>query len=137
MASKDDPVVARSEAAFVALVFAVFACAARLIDDPRLVAADLDDGGMGMVYYERCFYLLYISWSRLLTGFTQGPDVTLYQPRIDPVRSRPVPHSHVFLLVLGQLPSASLAACWAGRSYGSGSWSPCQLFQICRIRPPF
>jgi len=58
MASKDDPVVARSEAAFVALVFAVFACAARLVDDPRLVAADLDDGGMGMVYYERCFYLL-------------------------------------------------------------------------------
>jgi hypothetical protein len=54
MASKDDPVVARTEAAFMALVFAVFACAARLVDDPRLIAADnLDDGGMGMVYYER------------------------------------------------------------------------------------
>lgn len=56
MANKDDPVIARTEAAFMALVFAVFACAARLVDDPRLKAAEnLDDGGMGMVYYERCF----------------------------------------------------------------------------------
>jgi len=59
MANKDDPAIARTEAAFVALVFAVFACAARLIDDPRLAADNLDDGGMGMVYYERCLeYLL-------------------------------------------------------------------------------
>jgi hypothetical protein len=57
MANKDDPVIARTEAAFVALVFAVFTCAARLIDDPRLATAEnLDDGGMGMVYYERCLY---------------------------------------------------------------------------------
>lgn len=54
MASKEDPAIARNKAGFVALVFAVFACAARLIDDPRLAAAEnLDDGGMGMVYYER------------------------------------------------------------------------------------
>lgn len=54
MANKDDPVVARSQAAFTALVFAVFACAARLVDDPRLATSEnLDDGGMGMVYYER------------------------------------------------------------------------------------
>ena len=49
-----DPVLARTETAFMALVFAVFACAAQLIDDPRLATGNsLDDGGMGMVYYER------------------------------------------------------------------------------------
>lgn len=54
MANRHDPVSARNEAAFMALVFAVFACAARLIDDPRLATSEsLDDGGMGMVYYER------------------------------------------------------------------------------------
>ena len=57
MDSKDNPEIARTEAAFVALVFSVFACAARLVDDPRLAAADnLDDGGMGMVYYERFLF---------------------------------------------------------------------------------
>lgn len=54
MVNKSDPTIARSEAAFTAVVFAVFACAARLVEDPRLVSGDtLDDGGMGMVYYER------------------------------------------------------------------------------------
>jgi hypothetical protein len=46
----------RSETAFIALVFAVFACAARLVDDSRLSAKhgdNLDDGGVGMIYYER------------------------------------------------------------------------------------
>lgn len=46
--------MARTHTAFISLVFAVFACSARLVDDPRLEAEDrLDDGGMGMVYYER------------------------------------------------------------------------------------
>lgn len=54
IANKDDPVLARNEAAFMSLVFAVFACAVKLVDDPRLVTTEnLDDGGMGMVYYER------------------------------------------------------------------------------------
>lgn len=56
MANKDDPALARTEAPFMALVFALFACAARLVEDPRLTSGDnLDDGGIGMVYYERCF----------------------------------------------------------------------------------
>jgi hypothetical protein len=45
---------ARKETVFICLVFAVFACAAQLVDDPRLtVGENPDDGGMGMVYYER------------------------------------------------------------------------------------
>lgn len=49
-----DPEFARSEAAFSALVFAVFACSAGLAEDSRLsISESLDDGGMGMVYYER------------------------------------------------------------------------------------
>lgn len=49
-----DPAVARAETPLMALVFAVFACSARLVDDPRLSTGDNhDDGGMGMVYYER------------------------------------------------------------------------------------
>lgn len=54
MQRTNDPAVARSETAFMALVNAVFACAAKLVDDPRLSAGEgLDDAGMGMVYYER------------------------------------------------------------------------------------
>ena len=49
----DDVHLVRSQAAFVALVFAVFACAARMADDERLQATSSDDGGMGMIYYER------------------------------------------------------------------------------------
>ena len=49
-----DPTMARRQTAFLALVQAVFACAAKLVDDPRLSAGEgLDDAGMGMVYYER------------------------------------------------------------------------------------
>lgn len=46
--------LARKETVFICLVFSVFACAAQLVDDPRLSAGENpDDGGMGMVYYER------------------------------------------------------------------------------------
>ena len=51
-----DATHARREAAFLALVNAVFACAAKLVDDPRLSAREdlnLDDAGIGMIYYER------------------------------------------------------------------------------------
>jgi hypothetical protein len=55
MDNTHDHVLARSETAFLSLVFAVFACAAHLVQDPRLTVSDRqDDGGMGMVYYERC-----------------------------------------------------------------------------------
>jgi hypothetical protein len=46
----------RAETAFIAVVNAVFACAARLVDDPRLSVKPGEGeevGGMGMVYYER------------------------------------------------------------------------------------
>jgi hypothetical protein len=52
-----NPTPAGIETAFISLVFAVFACAARFVEDPRLSTGQDDDGGMGMVYYER-----YESW---------------------------------------------------------------------------
>jgi Fungal specific transcription factor domain len=49
-----DVSLARTQTPFMALVFAIFACSAKLIDDPRLSAeGGQDEGGMGMVYYER------------------------------------------------------------------------------------
>ena len=46
--------IVRSETPFLSLVFAVFACAANLVQDSRLSTSERhDDGGMGMVYYER------------------------------------------------------------------------------------
>lgn len=53
MENTHDPHVARGETAFLCLLFAVFACAAQLVNDPRLNTENRDDGGMGMVYYER------------------------------------------------------------------------------------
>jgi hypothetical protein len=41
------------ETGFIAVVFCVFACAARFVEDRRVLAGQEDDGGMGMVYYER------------------------------------------------------------------------------------
>jgi hypothetical protein len=48
-----DVTLSRNETAFIGLIFAVFACAAQLLDDPRLKGEKSDDGGMGMLYYER------------------------------------------------------------------------------------
>lgn len=45
--------VAQNNTAFIALLCAVFACACKLVDDPRLSVEGLDDAGMGMIYYER------------------------------------------------------------------------------------
>ncbi|KAJ7781484.1 fungal-specific transcription factor domain-containing protein [Mycena metata] len=62
MDSMPDPGFARAQAAFTSLVFAVFACSARLVEDPRLsISESQDDGGMGMLYYERALILQYIS----------------------------------------------------------------------------
>jgi hypothetical protein len=39
---------------FVAVVFAVFACAARFLDDPRIKSVNYNDTrGTAMVFYER------------------------------------------------------------------------------------
>ncbi len=53
MDNKEDLQLARTQTAFIAMVFALFACAAQLVEDPRLKGEKEDDGGMGMVYYER------------------------------------------------------------------------------------
>lgn len=54
MDNKHDKVLARNEAPFLSLLFALFACAAHLVQDSRLTTGERrDDGGMGMVYYER------------------------------------------------------------------------------------
>lgn len=40
---------------FVAVVFAVFACAARFLDDPRIQATHYRDSrSTAMIFYERC-----------------------------------------------------------------------------------
>jgi hypothetical protein len=54
MDNTHDPHVAGIETAFIALTFTVFAVAARFLDDPRLATGKGDEGGMGMLYYERC-----------------------------------------------------------------------------------
>jgi hypothetical protein len=54
MDNTHDPQAAGIDTAFVALTFSVFAVAARFLDDPRLATGKADEGGMGMMYYERC-----------------------------------------------------------------------------------
>ncbi len=59
MNNTHDRNLARSQTAFISLIFAVFACAASLVQDPRLSTSERpDDGGMGMVYYERYVSIL-------------------------------------------------------------------------------
>ena len=52
----------RADAGFVSVLFGVFACAARIVDDERLIP-ESGDGGMAMVYYER-YVMLRISLIR-------------------------------------------------------------------------
>jgi hypothetical protein len=78
MDNKDDHVVARSEAAFLSLVFAVFSCAAQLVQDPRLTIGDRqDDGGIGMFYYERYARCIFRPVSHL-TSFSLSALVLQY-----------------------------------------------------------
>lgn len=54
MDNKDNLRFVRSQVGFLSLIFAVFACAAPLVNDSRLTTDDrIDEGGMGMIYYER------------------------------------------------------------------------------------
>lgn len=56
MENTQNVVFHRQEAAFIALVNAIFACGARIVDDPRLASKPGENeelGNMGMVYYER------------------------------------------------------------------------------------
>ena len=54
MDNTHDPHAVGLDTAFVALTFSVFAIASRFLDDPRLATGKADEGGMGMIYYERC-----------------------------------------------------------------------------------
>ncbi|TDL29327.1 hypothetical protein BD410DRAFT_758089 [Rickenella mellea] len=63
--------LARTQTAFVALVFAIFACAARIVDDDRLHEESSDEGGTGMVYYERALILHYISHASIQIAHVQ------------------------------------------------------------------
>ncbi|KAJ3829475.1 putative fungal-specific transcription factor [Lentinula raphanica] len=72
MDNQQDHALVRSETAFIALIFAVFACAANLVQDDRLsMSGRTDEGGMGMVYYERSLILQYISHANTQTAHVQ------------------------------------------------------------------
>ncbi|KAF6762750.1 fungal-specific transcription factor domain-containing protein [Ephemerocybe angulata] len=72
MDNTSNPTWARTETPFLSLVFSVFACAASLVQDPRLaVSGRDDDGGMGMVYYERALILQYISHANIQMAHVQ------------------------------------------------------------------
>ncbi|KAF8845712.1 hypothetical protein BDN67DRAFT_961332 [Paxillus ammoniavirescens] len=72
MGRRGDTSFIQAEAAFISVVFAVFACAARLVNDPRLTGDRPDDGGMGMVYYERALILHYISHASIQVSHVQS-----------------------------------------------------------------
>ncbi|KAJ3981533.1 putative fungal-specific transcription factor [Lentinula detonsa] len=72
MDNQQDHSLVRSETAFIALIFAVFACAANLVQDERLsMSGRTDEGGMGMIYYERSLILQYISHANTQTAHVQ------------------------------------------------------------------
>jgi hypothetical protein len=78
MDSKDDHLVARTEAPFLSLIFAIFSCAAQLVQDPRLTLGDrLDDGGIGMLYYER-YAPSSVKVTSFLISFTQRFGLAIY-----------------------------------------------------------
>jgi len=56
MDNQHDLDVLRKETPFLSVMFAMFACAANLVQDPRLTSERQDEAGMGMIYYERYFF---------------------------------------------------------------------------------
>ena len=97
----NDVHIARSQTAFIALVCAVFACSAKLVDDPRLSVEGLDDAGMGMIYYER-YFIHDISEIQRLNAFLwlQGTHSPLHQPRFRAGGACAVLCSLIIVLVL-------------------------------------
>lgn len=72
MQRRGDTDFIQTEAAFTSVVFAVFACSAKLVNDPRLSPENADDVGMGMVYYERALVLHYISHNSIQIPHVQS-----------------------------------------------------------------
>ncbi|KAI0092813.1 fungal-specific transcription factor domain-containing protein [Irpex rosettiformis] len=66
-----DAGLAARETAFIALTNSVFACAVKLIEDPRLRIEGDDAAGMGMIYYERALILQYISHASMQVEHVQ------------------------------------------------------------------
>ena len=133
MDNKDDHVVARSEAGFLSLIFAVFSCAAQLVQDPRLTVGDRqDDGGMGMFYYER-----YARWvfqtSFAFNVHPQRISLAVYQPRKYPDRACPMFHFAILLPLFSQLPPTSVDIDWPGGPSWSRSRTSCKPFTICSV----
>ncbi|KZT26923.1 hypothetical protein NEOLEDRAFT_1061683 [Neolentinus lepideus HHB14362 ss-1] len=71
MNHKTDINLHRTQTGFISLVFAVFACAAQLVNDPRLAEEKPEGGGMGMIYYERALILQYISHASIQMAHVQ------------------------------------------------------------------
>ncbi|KAJ4472260.1 putative fungal-specific transcription factor [Lentinula aciculospora] len=72
MNNQQNHALVREETAFISLIFAVFACAANIVQDDRLAMnGRTDEGGMGMVYYERSLILQYISHANTQTAHVQ------------------------------------------------------------------
>ncbi|KAK1228904.1 hypothetical protein PQX77_008062 [Marasmius sp. AFHP31] len=72
MSNRDDRELHRTQTAFISLIFAVFSCAANIVQDDRLQGGErADEGGMGMVYYERSLILQYISHAKTQIAHVQ------------------------------------------------------------------
>ncbi|KAF8450778.1 fungal-specific transcription factor domain-containing protein [Boletus edulis BED1] len=72
MGKRSDTAFIQVEAPFMSIVFAIFACTARLVNDQRLTSDRLDDGGMGMDFYERALILHYISHASIQVFHVQS-----------------------------------------------------------------
>ncbi|KAK2466519.1 hypothetical protein APHAL10511_002161 [Amanita phalloides] len=72
MDNKENLRFVRSQTGFLSLVFAVFACSAPLVNDSRLTMDNrIDEGGMGMIYYERALILQHISHASIQIAHVQ------------------------------------------------------------------
>ncbi len=111
----DVPLV-RSSTPFIALVFAMFACASRIVEDVNL--SGLDDSGME--FYERLVPVRNLF--EVTDGLRQCPNSTLHQPRLDSDRPRSMFYHPILLFVFCELPASGLALGWSGRANGARSW---------------
>ena len=121
---KHDVNIVRAQTPFIAVVFAVFACASRIVDDPRL--SGQDDVGLGMVFYERYAMRMKDQYHLLTATIPQRIDSSLHQPSIDPNRSCAMHCSPFFLPLRSKLPPAGLVACGPGSSYVPGPRPSCK-----------
>ena len=108
MDHKHDINVLRTQAPFSALVFAVFACASRIVDDPRL--KDTDESGLGMVYYERCVVISLVIAATPFISSTRSALILHYisHPRIQIAHVQCTVLLSSFLCAVNCLPQAWL-----------------------------